>query len=106
MISQTVLMILPDEIGGPQAGEKDKDQPCSLQPEGIEGPADGDDKRLAPGKYRVQQAVFLYNTLQCIFDIGNSWHFAYCSLKISVSLKRVKTEVSPQASNRNMRSLP
>jgi len=61
--------------GGSAAYRQDhEDQARRLQPEDIGGPAYGNHKGLAPGENRVQKAVFLYNALQGVFDIGNFGH--------------------------------
>lgn len=85
MVGQVVPMILLIQISDAEACKQYKHQAGKLEPEGIEGSAQRNDEGFAPGKNRVEKAVFLYNSLERIFDIGNFRHFAYCSAKIGVS---------------------
>ena len=85
MVCQVVPMILLIQISDAKACKQHKHQSGKLEPEGIKGPAQRDYKGFAPGKNCIEKAVFLYNSLERIFDIGNFRHFAYCSAKIGVS---------------------
>jgi hypothetical protein len=85
MVCQVVPMILLIQISDAKARKQHKHQPGKLEPEGVKGPAQRNHQGFAPGENRVKKAVFLYNSLERIFDIGNFRHFAYCSAKIGVS---------------------
>lgn len=85
MVSKMICTIMFNEPGNSKACKEDIYQPGKLEPEGIKGPTQRNYQGFASGKNRVEKAVFLYNSLERIFDIGNFRHFAYCSAKIGVS---------------------
>jgi hypothetical protein len=94
-----VETVLANQIKYPASGQNEINQAGHLQPEGIEGPPEGNDHRFGAGRDGFEQPVFLYNTLHGIFDCGNLRHFAYCSPKIGVFFLKNKTQVTLLASN-------
>jgi hypothetical protein len=99
MVSHVVAVILLDQGGDPGAGKQHKNQTGGLEPEGVKCAAHVDEQGLSAGKDRIEQAVFLYNALQSIFDGRNLRHFGYCSAEIAVSCGKNKTQVTSRASN-------
>ncbi len=94
MVSKMVDAVMPNQRCSSAQREHKKDQPCGLEPERIESPANGKNQRLSPGQQRIEQAVFLYNGLESVLYVGNFRHFGYCSPKIGVSLQKVKRKRS------------
>jgi hypothetical protein len=99
MIGKMVFVVLAHEGRGAENGEKYEHQARGLEPEGIKRAAYGHNKRFSAGKDRIEQAVFLYNALQSIFNRGNLCHFGYCSAKIGGLSGNNKTQVTRRASN-------
>ena len=85
--------VLADQGSGPSQGENHEDQTGGLEPKGVERSPHRKYKGLPARKHRIEQAIFLYNALQRILDIGNLRHCGYCRPKMGVSLLKNKTEV-------------
>src|SRR5260221_5060073 len=98
-VRKVVKTVMVVQVPYSVAGKHQEDQPGGLEIEGVKRAADGDDERFSAGKDRIEQAVFLYNALQSIFNSGNLCHFGYCSAKIDVSCRKNKTPVTSRASN-------
>jgi hypothetical protein len=75
MVGKMVFVILAHQGRCSKNGEKHKYQSGGLEPEGVKRSAYGNKKRFPAGKDRIEQAVFLYNALQSIFNCGNLRHF-------------------------------